>query len=305
MALYLTSGSTDFRFGYSIEGLEWSLILRSLSLFYLIEFLPIAILLLLLHPGLRREPFFVASIATLLLLPWFRYGLNNDLVMRSSLPALFLLCCYCADVLARHRVNLTRGSSTRRLALVGLAVVLCVGSVTAFVELARATKNDGFLRYAAEKNRSILTHSPVQDQRESIGRNPSDVLRWLLRAPDGSIQTGEKGELLARAHFDVYRHQNHLIYVKTVCSEEDKAPFRIALTPVNRTGLLLGKHRISGKHRIYSIRDACGGILKLPEYDLAALRIRQRFRNAGSWEVQIAFDADGDVSRVVKKSEKD
>ncbi len=311
MVLYLTSGSLDFRFGYSIEGHEWSSIPRSMSLFYLIEFLPIAVLLLLLHPGLRRDPFFVASIATLLLLPWYKYGANNVLILRSPLPSLFLLCSYCADVLARHRVNIIReGPTWRRLALVGLAGVLCVGSVTAFIELARATRHDGFFKYAeyAEKNLTILADLPFFMHREIMGRNPSDALRWLLREPDGSIQTGEKGELLARAPFDVYRYQNFLIYAKTACSEEDKDRFQIALTPVNRAdlrpvGRLVG-FNLSG-FRIFSTGDACGGLLKLPEYDLLALNIGQRVRNAGAWEVEIAFDADGGVRQVLQKSEKD
>ena len=204
LVLYLTSGSMDFPHGWSMAGREWSMILKWGALFLLTEFLIIAGLLYLLCPGLRREPFFVVSIGTLLFLPWFRYGDYNDLVMRSSLPSLFLLCYWCADVLARHRVaprqkvstrhlprrhrrNLQRNrvaprrkvSTRRHLAIVGLAIVLCVGSITAFVEVARATRNDGFRDYAQAKETPMNLDGYLQ--KVLTAWNLPGALRWLLR----------------------------------------------------------------------------------------------------------------------------
>ena len=46
---------------------------------YVSEFLLLALLLCVVRPELRREPFFIAGVATLLLLPLFRYGTANDL----------------------------------------------------------------------------------------------------------------------------------------------------------------------------------------------------------------------------------
>ena len=180
LVLYLTSGWIDVPHGWSMAGHEWSMILKWSALFLLTEFLLIAGLLYLLCPGLRREPFFVVSIGTLLFLPWFHYGAYNDLVMRSSLPSLFLLCYWCADVLARHRVAPRRKVSTRRhLAIVGLAIVLCVGSVTAFFEVGRATRNDGFRDYAQAKE--TTRNLNVYLQKVLTAWNLPGVLRWLLR----------------------------------------------------------------------------------------------------------------------------
>ena len=286
-----------------MEGRDWSMILKWSALFYLTEFLLIAGLLYLLCPGLRREPFFVVSIGTLLFLPWFRYGIYNDLVMRASLPSLFLLCYWCADVLARHRVAPRRKVSTRHLAIVGLAIALCVGSITAFVEVARATRNDGFWNYAQSKLTTM--NLPFDAQKESTAWNLPSALRWLLRDSDGTIQTYEKGDLLARAGFDVYRWQNHLIYVKEQCNADDrKSPLYINPIPVNRADLpphlrVLGfqEYTVRGFHKI---GNACGVAWKLPSYDLAGIRTGQRFRDEGAWEIEMTFGAEGSVHVVNK-----
>ena len=304
VVLYLTSGSMNFPHGWSMEGCNWSMILQWTALFYLTECFPIAILISLLRPGLRYEPFFIASVATLLLLPWYRYSEWNNLVMRSSLPSLFLICYWCADVLARQRVDLSRKVSTRHLALVGLAIALCVGSVTAFVEVARATRNDGFLDYAQIEWRRTTMNMPFYVQKENTAWNLPGALRWLLRDSDGTIQTYEKGDLLVGADFDVYRWQNHLIYVKEQCNADDgKSPLYINPIPVNRADLpsprrVLGFDEIT--YGFHKIGNACGVAWKLPSYDLAGIRTGQRFRDEGAWEIEMTFDAEGNVHVVNK-----
>ena len=305
VVLYLTSGSVDFPHGWLMEGDDWSMILKWSALFYLTEFLLIAGLLYLLCPGLRREPFFVVSIGTLLFLPWFRYGVYNDLVMRASLPSLFLLCYWCADVLARQRVD---PGWKRRLALVGLVIALLVGSVTAFIEVTRAIRTVRFFDYA-QATHSLQRNFEPWEQFYYYTFDQPEVLRWLLRDSDGTIQTYEKGDLLARAGFDVYRCQNHLVYVKEQCNADDrKSRLQINSIPVNRADLpphlrVLGfqESTVRGFHKI---GNACGVAWKLPSYDLAGIRTRQRFRDEGTWEIEMTFGAEGSV-HVVNRNEKD
>ena len=112
---------------------------NSCQLFYLIEFMILAGLLWLLRPQLHREPFFLISVVTLLLVPWYQMGIHGDFSRRVSLPALVLLCWYAAETLANHRLTFTRAQALRGLALVVLIVVLGVDTVDPLVHVLRAT----------------------------------------------------------------------------------------------------------------------------------------------------------------------
>jgi len=70
-----------------------------------------------------------AAIASLTLLPFFRYGRSNDLVMRASIPALFALCVLIGRTLAAPTV--------KRLWKTALLGLLLVGMFTGAVELRR------------------------------------------------------------------------------------------------------------------------------------------------------------------------
>jgi hypothetical protein len=66
---------------------------------------------------------------TLLVLPWFSFGPNNDLVMRASIPALFILAMLFADTLVRL--------PWRRVAwVVGIAIAV-LGAATPASEILR------------------------------------------------------------------------------------------------------------------------------------------------------------------------
>ena len=84
-----------------------------------------------------------ASLATLTLLPLFRFGFNNDLAMRGSIPALFALWTLTAQVLlgARERSLARPWSWGTRLAYLCLVVVLGVGSLPALAEMTRSIQN--------------------------------------------------------------------------------------------------------------------------------------------------------------------
>ena len=109
LGVYMASGTTNLPHGWLWEFHGWELVANQLPVWYLIEFSTLAGLLWLLRPQLRREPFFLIAIATLLLVPWYQLGIYGDFSRRVSLPALILLCYYTADTLASQRFTLTRG----------------------------------------------------------------------------------------------------------------------------------------------------------------------------------------------------
>lgn len=73
----------------------------------------------------------VVSVAVLLILPLYRYGYYNDLMVRASIPALFALSVFVA-----RAVYDERAAKTVRLLLV---LFLLIGSISAMVEIKRNT----------------------------------------------------------------------------------------------------------------------------------------------------------------------
>lgn len=62
----------------------------------IIEIVPVALLALL---GNRKNPFYWVSVGTLLVFPLYRISLQNDFLMRGTMPALFVLCIlFCAAI---------------------------------------------------------------------------------------------------------------------------------------------------------------------------------------------------------------
>ena len=139
LGVYLASGTANLYQGWLWEFHGWELVAKQLPAFYLIEFMILAGLLWLLRPQLHREPFFLISVVTLLLVPWYQMGIHGDFSRRVSLPALVLLCWYAAETLANHRLTFTRAQALRGLALVVLIVVLGVDTVDPLVHVLRAT----------------------------------------------------------------------------------------------------------------------------------------------------------------------
>lgn len=150
IALYLTSGATNFSSGWIWEANDWSSVIRWALSFYLSEFLLLAVLLLILRPELRREPLFIACVATLILLPLYQFGLSNDLPARASLPSLILLCWYCVETITQYLRTRTYIRWRYSFGVACMVAILAIGSATAFVELARAQRNDSW-RFLHEK----------------------------------------------------------------------------------------------------------------------------------------------------------
>ncbi|HEY9106732.1 MAG TPA: hypothetical protein VIN58_08620 [Roseateles sp.] len=145
------------------------------GLFCMLEFGILALLL----AGLRAVDLKVGvAIMALLLLPLFRFGGGNDLVMRSSIPALTVLA------LATVRPLLTAGSRLLR-SLLGL--VLAIGAIGALQEPARAWLTPAWPptgQTLAEV--SFSEHAPfgiTQLPNIYVAQLNRPGLQWLMRQP--------------------------------------------------------------------------------------------------------------------------
>jgi hypothetical protein len=77
----------------------------------------------------RTGALYLPTIIALSLIPLYRYGAMNDLAMRASIPALFVLCL----LVTRTLEDASTGLPVR----IGLVLLVALGSVTAFVEFHR------------------------------------------------------------------------------------------------------------------------------------------------------------------------
>ena len=225
MVLYLTSGAMDFPRGWiwQIEGYDWPRLMRRLSLFYLTEFLLLAVLLAAVRPALRREPFFIAAVAALLLLPVYRYGLAANDVMRGSLPAMFVLGWFCAGAVARGGGALVRrGGPRRRAAFAGLVLVLGVGALNPAAYLVLSFQKYHPLRNEPAGYTALVDFIP-ESRPLYVAHDPPDLLRRLLREPALFPEPERRipNEPIIQSGFDVYLDDGRLIYVKDRCTPRD------------------------------------------------------------------------------------
>lgn len=102
-----------------------------LILFVLFAVLEWALIALLIFRGGEGSWLLGLAAATLLVLPLFNLGVFNDLVMRGGIPAMTVLFCATLAVLTKPR-------DLERYALMGLGLILAIGSFTPLNELRRA-----------------------------------------------------------------------------------------------------------------------------------------------------------------------
>ncbi len=246
VVLYLTAGAMDFPQGWmwQREGYDWPRLMRRLPLFYLSEFLLLAVLLAVVRPAVRREPFFIAAVAALLLLPLYWYGQSNDLLLRGSLPALFVLGWLCAGAVARGGGALVRrGGLRRRAAFAGLVLVLGLGALNPAAALVWSFRGYNLFQYE-HAGYAILVDLPPQWQRQRIARDPPDLLRRLLREPAPFPERRIPDEPVIQSGFDVYLDHGTLIYVKDRCTPEDVEGFIfVRVAPVSPEDLPADRRR--------------------------------------------------------------
>ena len=267
---FLTSGFATVPHGW-ILGFGWETLLRVMPVLYLTEFLALAVLLVVMRPALLRDWFFVVSVGTLLLLPWYSYGELNDLVMRGLMPALIVFCYYCAQtVLGGAREPWGYG----RAVLTGMVVmVLSVGVVTVAYELARANNDHDFGVFRFERlgtDFSVLRDLSPYYQNQYVAH---EVTWWydalLGESGGGGGRLVGKGALIIQSEYDVYLNEHRLIYVKGGCGEsEEGTQFFVEALPVEE-GTLPGNqehHSFNFEFVGHSWRvgETCVAVRELP-----------------------------------------
>ena len=289
VVLYLTSGAMDFPHGWmwQREGYDWPRPMRRLPLFYLTEFLLLAVLLAAVRPALRREPFFIAAVATLLLLPLYWYGSVNELLYRGSLPALFVLGWLCAGAVARGGGALVRrGGLRRRAAFAGLVLVLGLGALNPAAHLVWSFQDYGPFRYEHAGD-TTLVDLPPEMRRQRIARDPPGLLRRLLREPAPFPERRIPDEPVIQSGLDMYLDHGTLIYVKDRCTPEDAEGFIFAkVAPVSPEDLPADRRRQGFRYdQLYRtglerFGDRCLAGKSLPTYPVDHVVTGQRTHTA-------------------------
>ena len=292
IALYLTSGETDFMRGWIWERYEWSQLIRWMPVFYLTDFLLLGILIWALRPDLRRNPFFIASMATLILLPLYYYAFNNDLLMRASLPPLLLLCWYSVETLTGSAKNEYARKGVYRLGIACMVVMLCIGSITAFYELARSTKDDGRFRFE-QFDYTFLGEMSPQVNRRNTAYDIPNALRTLLN--DRPAPNARKGVLIASSEFDIYLDENRLAFVKEPCAPADIKPrFFLHIVPLDKNDLPADRVQDGYDNLDFDFREhgilggqLCAAVRLLPNYDIVKILTGQFTDQGRIWTADI------------------
>ncbi len=278
--VYLSSGVGDVPRSWIWERHENGApaAILALAILYLSEFAILGSLLLLLRPQLRRDSFFVASLATLVLLPLYSLGHFNDFAMRGVMPAHFLLCYFCVGAITGSPSSLVGRGIQWRIPLLALVVsVLAVGAVTPLVELARANNYHNFDRIRHEQLgekysiKGILTEYPPDIYVPLYLTNQLPV--WYLRLfglGPGDVAPA-KGELVIRSAYDVYIDDRTLVYVKDPCPPDvEGAQFFVQVKPLDASSLPRDRTRLdfdfplTPAHTL-RIGETCYAIRQLPD----------------------------------------
>ena len=297
LVTYLTAGTQEVPSSWLWEIYNWRIIGRILPAVYFTEFLLLAALIVVLRPNALREPFFIASLATLLVLPLYYFGLHNDLVLRGLIPALVLLCCITSEsVLGGRRGSEQVGRTSRHFVCSGLIVaVLGIGAVSPLFELARANNEHNFsvARYAdMAPYRSILQIPWVAPavHYQYIAQQAPGWYPRLLRATNNAVGPVARGEALVSATYTVYWDDGRLVYVNESCdATEVDSRFFLQIVPVATALLPAGRSHFSYDFAFkgygWRIDETCLAVVGLPDIAIGHLMTGQlnAERTGHSW----------------------
>lgn len=117
---------------WNIEKIVGSFLIVRLSLFYLLEFGLFAFLI----AKKKSSPLLVLASVILFLIPWYKMGLMNDLAMRSSIPALFVIAFYWVEYLAMTK--------KRTILFYFSCLIFFVGSIYPLVQMGNGIRRFSF-----------------------------------------------------------------------------------------------------------------------------------------------------------------
>jgi len=187
--LYISSNQYDFP-----SGLLWNMVkdrgeyVSVLVVFLLLEFVLPAGAIIWLARVLRRDedgaqkmPWGVFALASLVLmvLPLFKMGYNNDIVMRGSIPSLLVLWAFAVHML----VDAVQHLKHRRVILpfAVLVIFLLVGSYTSFSEIGRSAYRMKFGAPALDKVKPMAEATYPHIVAQRIGEDDTPFYRYLGR----------------------------------------------------------------------------------------------------------------------------
>ncbi len=298
LAAYLSSGAEEIPSSWLWDIYSWRTIGRLLPVLYLTEFLLLAVLLALLRPHLSREPFFLASLATLLLLPLYYLGLHNDLVLRGLIPALILLCVFCAHaILGNGEPSGESKRGSRHFVLSGLIVgALVIGAVSPVFDLTRANNEHefGVVRYAQlGPNFSILQIPWVATDvhYQYVAPRVPGWFQGLLRDAATKVASPPaRGKALINSEYAVYYDNRRLVYVNDACGPEEAATrFFLHVVPVDTNLIPTGQSHFSYDLEFqgygWRIAETCVAVVELPDYAIGHIKTGQlnAERTGHSW----------------------
>ncbi len=131
----------------------------------------------------KAKALFVTATICLSLLPFFRYGGSNDLVMRVSIPALFVLAVFVGKAL--------HSQSPGDLKRIILTVLVVLGSVTALVEFRRhvtGIRDAGTILQTPSMNQvmsvnqwGLFTEKDAMIIRQYVGSSQAPFFKFMVK----------------------------------------------------------------------------------------------------------------------------
>ena len=313
LALYLTSGKDSLFSGWlwerydNLGQLAWDLFIV-----YLGEFLLLAILLWRMDRQLIKEPYFMTSIAVLLLAPWFVYGdpIVSAWLLRISVPSLLLLCWYAARATISRLPEMDGHPAaiiTSTKLYITLVIMLIAGALPT-VYLYTLIRSE-FGHTHLEQSATFYQHMPVYfmiDHQlkipEKMTYQTPDLLEKLLKTKQ-TDRKNRRGELLFNNKYDVYlTDENRLVYVNRDCqpSNEEDTTFLLHIYPTDPNNLPTSRREAGYETSNFIWRniyyrgntDCLTGSPKLPAYDIARI-VTGQYRPAQNmiWLVEYEFDS--------------
>ncbi len=123
-----------------------------------------------------KGPLLHVALLTLCVLPFFKMGEGNDLVMRGSIPALMLLCLLLLHILQSARIRLQD--------LAGTGVILLIGSVTPAQEIYRAVTQPA---WAFHEEQTLLQAANGTAPAHYVARLNQPFLLSVMKKPSAAM----------------------------------------------------------------------------------------------------------------------
>ena len=279
LLIYLASESSYVPRDWVWERYDWLRVAAEIEVVSRIGYLLLVILLMFLRPALRREPLLLACLAVILLAPWYSYGIHNDWPRHVTLPALVVLCYFCAETLVRGWGDYL--AWYRRIALAIVVAMLAIGPIAPTLShLSRAFENREprvFRHEQLGQDYSIFQAvEPIFHNQ--YGARVSTLQRRLLRE-DGLNSILDRGMPIIDSDYDVFLNGKRLVYIRSQCNPTD-AHTRFILHVIPRDRSILGNREHDNKDFIFAwngmlIGDTCIVVQDLPAYDISSFTTGQ------------------------------